>query len=122
MNALYMESHLQHQSKHCHEYCQELGQYFPEQNKQRAQVSHLHHRGWLGLRVGNPHVIGVSITELVHFLRLPNAFAAAVVIMALSKLQVTMHVECVIQLGSCSMSCDVSSCVTPSTMSWVMGL
>jgi hypothetical protein len=56
------------------------------------------------------------------FLRLPNAFAAAALIMALSTLLVTKHVECVIQLGSFSMSYDVSSCVTPSTMSWVMGL
>jgi hypothetical protein len=33
-----------------------------------------------------------------------------------------MHVDFVIQLGSCSISCSVSSCVTPSTMSFVMGL
>ena len=55
-------------------------------------------------------------------LRLPNAFAASAFMMALSKLLVTMHVDFVIQLGSFSTSQSVSSCVTPSTMSFVIGL
>jgi hypothetical protein len=33
-----------------------------------------------------------------------------------------IHVDCVIQFGSYLISSSVSSCVTPSTMSWVMGV
>ncbi len=53
---------------------------------------------------------------------LPNAFAASALMMALSTLLVTMHDDFVIQLGSFSTSGSVSSCVTPSTMAFVMGL
>ncbi len=55
-------------------------------------------------------------------LRLPKAFVASALMMALSTLLYTMHVDFVIQLGSFSTSEGVSSCVTPSTMSFVMGL
>ncbi len=55
-------------------------------------------------------------------LRLPNAFAASALMMALSTLFVTMHVDFIIHLGSFSTSGSVSSCVTVSTMSFVMGL
>ncbi len=55
-------------------------------------------------------------------LRLPNAFAASALMITLSTLLVTMHFDFVIQLGSFSTSGSVSSCVTPSTMSFVMGL
>jgi hypothetical protein len=55
-------------------------------------------------------------------LRLPNAFAASALMMALSTLLVTMHVDIFIRLGSFSTYGSVSSCVTPSTMSFVMGL
>jgi hypothetical protein len=55
-------------------------------------------------------------------LRLPNAFAASALMTALSTLLVTMHVDFVIRLGSFSTSGSVSSCVTPSMMSFVMGL
>ncbi len=55
-------------------------------------------------------------------LRLPNAFAASALMMALSTLLITMQVDFVIQLGLFSTSGSVSSCVTPSTMSFVMGL
>ncbi len=41
---------------------------------------------------------------------------------ALSTVLVTMHVDFVIQLGSFLTSGSVSSCVTLSTMSFVMGL
>jgi hypothetical protein len=41
-------------------------------------------------------------------LRLPNAFAALALMMALSTLLVTMHVDFVIQLGSFSTSEGVS--------------
>ncbi len=51
-----------------------------------------------------------------------NAFAASALMMALLTLLVTMHVDFFIQLGSFSLSGSVSSCVTPSTMSFVMGL
>ncbi len=53
---------------------------------------------------------------------LPIAFAASALMMTLSILLVTMHVDFVIRLGSFSTSGSVSSCVTPSTMSFVMGL
>ncbi len=55
-------------------------------------------------------------------LMLPNAFAASALMMALSTLLVTIYVDFVIQLGSFSTSLSVSSRVTPSTMSFVMGL
>jgi hypothetical protein len=55
-------------------------------------------------------------------LHLPNAFVASALMMAVSTLLVTMHVDFVIRLGSFSTSGSVSLCVTPSTMSFVMGL
>ncbi len=59
---------------------------------------------------------------MVTLLRFTNAFAASALIMALSTLLVPMHVDFVIQLGACSIFWSVSSCVTPSTMSLIMGL
>ncbi len=53
---------------------------------------------------------------------LPNAFVASALMMALSTLLVTIHVDFVIRLGSFSTSGSVSKCVTPSTMFFVMGL
>jgi len=47
--------------------------------------------------------------------------AALAFMIALSTLLVIMHVDWVIQLGSCFMSSDVSSCVIPLRMSLVIG-
>jgi hypothetical protein len=104
MNALYMQYHLQHQRTHYHVHCPTPDCSLLVQNKQRAPVFHLCHIILLQLRVGNQDLICVFIAKMGTLLRLPNAFAASALMMALSTLLGTMHVDFVIQLRPCSIS------------------
>ncbi len=104
MNALYMQYHLQHQNTHYHVHCPTTDRTLLVQNRQRAPVFHLHHIILLQLRVGSQDLIYISIAKTGTLFCFPNAFAASALMMALSTLLVTMHVDFVIQLGSFSTS------------------
>jgi hypothetical protein len=103
MNALYMWCHLHHQSTHCHEHCPKLDRFILEQNQQRAQVCHLCHI--IALAESGKSRLNLRFhCKTGTLLCLLNAFAASALMITLSTLLVTMHVDFDIQLGSCSIS------------------
>jgi hypothetical protein len=99
-----MQYHLQHQNTHYHVHCPTPDRTLLVQNRQRALFFHFRHIIMLQLRVGSQDLICISITKMGTLLRLPNDFVASALMMALSTLLVTIHVDFVIQSGSFSTS------------------